>query len=153
MQQKCCEEFLHEEERYRDKWNTVIPQLIMIRGLACFFQCFLVFICFQPSLVKPLLNLERISNSFTLMPIELSSLWYFRQAGLLDVYIVIPLSQSRTESQQELTTTGGCIVSLQIMHSNQSRISLTITFCTAMCCNAFWQFLVDSFCHSHVYYL
>lgn len=39
--------------------------------------------------------------------------------------------QHITESQQVLTTTGVCIVSLQIMHSRQSKISLTMAFCTA----------------------
>lgn len=88
-----------------------------------------------------MLTFERISNSFTLMPIKSSSLWDFTQAGSSDVHILMLLSQPRTESQQKLTATGGCILSLQIMHSNQFRISVTIPFCTALCCNVFWQFL------------
>ena len=92
---------------------------------------FLVFIFLQPTLLKLLLSLVRIWNPLSLMTIKSSSLRHFGQPEWVDVQVSMHLSQPSIDSKQGLTITAGCIVSLQIMHSKQSRISLTMAFCTA----------------------
>lgn len=72
-----------------------------------------------------------MSNPFSLIAIKSSSLLHFGQPELLEVQVWMHSLQRITESQQLLTTTGGCIVSLQITHSKQSKMSFLIAFCTA----------------------
>lgn len=73
-----------------------------------------------------------MSDPFSLIAMKSFSLLHFGQPGWLDIQVWMHPSQPIPDSQHVLTNTGGCMISLSIMHSKQSKISLRIAFCTAL---------------------